>query len=308
MSFSIYSVDNQFNDVLGKGTTIQFANTIYLDPSGSGSTSENVFDTWDKAYEALVRQQGTRVIEFVHGEGNGALFFNDASGIYDMKNTWIVNSTTENIVITPGFTLLNLNGIKSSRNEITRLETGDMTQDFISIEAYSNQSYRTFNLENAILLGTVPAGIYFLKGTKSGDFEDLRLFVDAGNIFAMNGERFVRCENGLNLELYLNSVRSSILNPLSIESDTGSFNLYQYTFQSGARQVTTAYTGVGGAVTIASIENGGGQFVKTSDPTATDDGDSLTSYRVGTTWVNTNNQKVFICVDNTSGAAVWKEL
>lgn len=44
----------------------------------------------------------------------------------------------------------------------------------------------------------------------------------------------------------------------------------------------------------------------TSDPTVNDDvGDG---YIVGSMWINTSDDGIFICTDNTSGAAVWKEL
>ena len=44
--------------------------------------------------------------------------------------------------------------------------------------------------------------------------------------------------------------------------------------------------------------------VATSDPTVSDDSDS--GYKVGSFWVNTSSGEHFVCVDSTSGAAVWK--
>lgn len=44
----------------------------------------------------------------------------------------------------------------------------------------------------------------------------------------------------------------------------------------------------------------------TSDPTVNDDSDS--NYQVGKMWINTATEDVFICVDNTVGAAVWAEI
>ncbi|RMH16936.1 MAG: hypothetical protein D6698_08995, partial [Gammaproteobacteria bacterium] len=43
--------------------------------------------------------------------------------------------------------------------------------------------------------------------------------------------------------------------------------------------------------------------VTTADPTSTDD--SSAGYEIGSVWVNTTTQKVFICVDDAVGAAVW---
>ena len=44
----------------------------------------------------------------------------------------------------------------------------------------------------------------------------------------------------------------------------------------------------------------------TSNPTVTDDVDS--GYYIFSKWCNTTTDDVFICADNTSGAAVWKEI
>jgi len=41
----------------------------------------------------------------------------------------------------------------------------------------------------------------------------------------------------------------------------------------------------------------------TANPTSNDD-----SYQIGTVWINTTSDEVFVCVDNTSGAAVWKSV
>ncbi len=43
--------------------------------------------------------------------------------------------------------------------------------------------------------------------------------------------------------------------------------------------------------------------IRTADPTATDD--ASTGILEGTTWVNTANGKMFVCVDSTASAAVW---
>lgn len=42
--------------------------------------------------------------------------------------------------------------------------------------------------------------------------------------------------------------------------------------------------------------------ISTSDPTVNDD-----TYPIGKVWVNTSNDKAFVCLDNTTGAAVWIE-
>jgi hypothetical protein len=42
-----------------------------------------------------------------------------------------------------------------------------------------------------------------------------------------------------------------------------------------------------------------------ADPVATDD---LANYQVGSIWVNTSDDGIFVCVDNTDDAAIWTEL
>lgn len=38
----------------------------------------------------------------------------------------------------------------------------------------------------------------------------------------------------------------------------------------------------------------------TTDPTTSDD-----SYEIGTTWINTSGELIWVCIDNSTGAAVW---
>ena len=48
------------------------------------------------------------------------------------------------------------------------------------------------------------------------------------------------------------------------------------------------------------------QYEATADPTATDDSDS--SFRRGHWWLRTDSGELFICTDNSVGAAVWKQV
>ena len=50
-------------------------------------------------------------------------------------------------------------------------------------------------------------------------------------------------------------------------------------------------------------ENKVDKVLDAGDPDANDDG-----YMLGTIWVNTTDEGVFICTDNTGAAAVWKEI
>ncbi len=46
-------------------------------------------------------------------------------------------------------------------------------------------------------------------------------------------------------------------------------------------------------------------FNKTVAPTATDD--SAAGYAVGSRWLDTTNNKVYVCIDSTATAAIWQE-
>ena len=50
-------------------------------------------------------------------------------------------------------------------------------------------------------------------------------------------------------------------------------------------------------------EDNTNNFTATADPTVNDD--SGDGYTVGSTWINTSTDSIFVCADNSSGAAVW---
>jgi hypothetical protein len=48
------------------------------------------------------------------------------------------------------------------------------------------------------------------------------------------------------------------------------------------------------------------RYIKTADPTVDDDTDL--GYKKGDIWINTNNSKAFICIDESDGAADWDQI
>ena len=58
--------------------------------------------------------------------------------------------------------------------------------------------------------------------------------------------------------------------------------------------------------------SGGGSYSSTSNPTVNNDGVDTagigTSFSIGDHWVNTSTNKVYVCVDNSTGAAVWVDV
>lgn len=44
----------------------------------------------------------------------------------------------------------------------------------------------------------------------------------------------------------------------------------------------------------------------TTAPAVTDDGDA--GYQVGSIWINTSTDNIYMCADTTAGAAVWRQL
>ncbi|MGZ3931021.1 MAG: hypothetical protein ACXVP0_06535 [Bacteroidia bacterium] len=59
-------------------------------------------------------------------------------------------------------------------------------------------------------------------------------------------------------------------------------------------------------VGLSNVPNIKENFSATVDPAVTDD--NTAGYSAGSEWVNTVNKKAFVCLDATTGAAVWKEI
>jgi|TARA_R110000824_G_scaffold167291_2_gene344218 hypothetical protein len=64
---------------------------------------------------------------------------------------------------------------------------------------------------------------------------------------------------------------------------------------------TAAVTGVTGVL----APQFGGLHSIGADPTVNDD---TPNYQVGGMWVNTTTDKIYVCVDNTNGGAIWSEV
>ena len=59
-----------------------------------------------------------------------------------------------------------------------------------------------------------------------------------------------------------------------------------------------------GQISLGNVENLKVNLVATSNPTTTDD--SAAGYAVGSRWVNVSSDSEFVCLDDSSGSAVWK--
>ena len=66
---------------------------------------------------------------------------------------------------------------------------------------------------------------------------------------------------------------------------------------------TTGWTVALVAFSTMSLINGKINYNATAAPTTGDD--NADGYRVGSTWIDTTNDEVYRCVDDTNGAAVW---
>lgn len=69
------------------------------------------------------------------------------------------------------------------------------------------------------------------------------------------------------------------------------------------RLLTDSNTSVTTNIDVDTGGSGVSAQTDTSDPTSSDD-----SHDIGTLWVNTSTDTLFVCVDNTSANAVWKEV
>jgi len=106
---------------------------------------------------------------------------------------------------------------------------------------------------------------------------------------------------------YVDDVSSyvgSLTDSYFIGTQTGSGHKHTGTNGQGPLISLTGTDGVTG-VTGVLASRYGGVTTAASDPTGSFSGDN---YQVGAVWVNTSSDTVFICVDNTSNAAIWQKV
>ena len=92
------------------------------------------------------------------------------------------------------------------------------------------------------------------------------------------------------------------LNGIHLEDTT------DYTATNGTSIVLTSGASAGQVLeavglTTFSLVNGKINYAGTAAPTANDD--NADGYRVGSMWIDVNNDESYRCVDDTTGAAVW---
>jgi hypothetical protein len=89
---------------------------------------------------------------------------------------------------------------------------------------------------------------------------------------------------------YLNGATSNIQTQINTHVDD--FN--------NPHQVTKAQVGLG------NVENTKVNLTATTDPTSSDD--NTEGYSIGSTWINTTTDKIYIAADVTTGGAIWKAI
>ena len=102
---------------------------------------------------------------------------------------------------------------------------------------------------------------------------------------------------------YVSTYAAGILGSFTVAM-SGTFGVghgHTGTYGQGPLIVLTGTAGVTG-VTGALAPQFGGTQLSTSDPAVTDD---TPDYVRGSKWVNTSSGDVFVCTDNSTGAAVW---
>ena len=118
---------------------------------------------------------------------------------------------------------------------------------------------------------------------------------------------------------YTRQSSASIVNGSAITAPplNAEFNQLLAAFHATTGHTHTGATGNGTKIPLATsvsgflpIANGGSggknNFTATSVPGVGDD--SGDSYAIGSMWTNTSTDRVYICTDSSSGAAVWREL
>lgn len=116
-------------------------------------------------------------------------------------------------------------------------------------------------------------------------------------------------------------VRAVVLTGLSLATGTAitasntvlqAFGLLQKQVTTNLTTLTTHTANVSNPHSVTKAQVGLGNVLNTkvnsttTDPTVSSDGTQ--GYSIGSTWINTSSRKQFVCLDITTGAAVWKEL
>lgn len=285
--------------------------TVFLDPSYTGQGNNiNTFTTWDAAYTAIKDISGIREISFVPQSGsttNAALFFDGATGTYDMTNVFISQATPQSMIVnvTAGFSLNNLLGIYA---HVMIINMTSATQNFIVVPDPTPRTTSSFILQNVSVTGAIGAGIYFVYTVGTGAYSRLYIYLlgDYGNTLIAPASGVVfRAEGGVDLWIEVDP-QSTFLTASSVSTDTGDLQM-NGACSVGIPSLAAAYANVGGTVTF----NNTIPLLRltTANPAVTDDGNSATgSYQMGSIWVNTTAKTVFICNDNSDGAAVWTQI
>ena len=80
-----------------------------------------------------------------------------------------------------------------------------------------------------------------------------------------------------------------------------------HTLGTGANQAAAGnHTHTSSQVGLSNVANILCKFDATAEPTANDD--SADGYAVGSSWFDVTNDKAYLCLDATVGAAVWQEV
>jgi hypothetical protein len=109
--------------------------------------------------------------------------------------------------------------------------------------------------------------------------------------------------------LYFTGVQWSNLSVASIFSDSG---FYVFKNADNTAKVKFDATSIPTATTITiTLPNSSYRMCRqylnaTLAPTTSDD--SADGYSVGSLWINTTTDNIYICVDSTVGAAIWKQI
>lgn len=99
-------------------------------------------------------------------------------------------------------------------------------------------------------------------------------------------------------------LKGSISEDVAGEDPVPENTYYVSSDQKDALDNANSPTGANPIATMNDV-SGADAVLKTTDPTVNDDAND--GYLVGTRWINTTDDKAFVCLDNTVGAAVWTE-
>lgn len=283
------------NRVLGSGGTNRFTDGIHVSSNG---TFAGVFGFGNNVSNALVEGNNVDYVGetgyVFYGATDSSLFNNRASRMSTSGGAY-------------GIYIGSVDNLNMTANVFAN--SGNNTTIAVGVDSFGTTS-TTDSIFNAnIIDGDAGGGVGFQTGFSVGGTSNIvaRNSFQNNNIIGSSNpagttNAFILAGNADDNTITNNEIGSTALEPwdngISLNSSTQERNLVvNNRFINVTNRIADSATGTRLGVT---------HHRATVDPTTNDDLND--GYEVGTTWINTSTDDVFLLTDSAVGAAVWRQL